>query len=111
MEAGSGFGCSSLRWHCPSCRKSDGGVEEDGRRDVGGPGGCDASGDRRRRRASSARSPSAVDAGTGRTPGTKVATWQNLNPSFPWIMPGWRAWGRNPRKGRDQILQRSVAEP
>ena len=36
---------------------------------------------------------------------------QNLIPSFPWIAPGWRAWGRNPRKGRDQILQRSVAEP
>ena len=42
---------------------------------------------------------------------TKVARWQNLIPSFPWIVPGWRAWGRNPRKGRDQILQRSVAEP
>ena len=41
----------------------------------------------------------------------KVARWQNLVPSFPWIAPGWRAWGRNPRKGRDQILQRSVAEP
>ena len=27
------------------------------------------------------------------------------------IAPGWRAWGRNPRKGRDQISQRSVAEP
>ena len=40
-----------------------------------------------------------------------VARWQNLIPSFPWIAPGWRAWGRNPRKGRDQILQRSVAEP
>ena len=24
---------------------------------------------------------------------------QNLIPSFPWIAPGWRAWGRNPRKG------------
>ena len=24
---------------------------------------------------------------------------------------GWRAWGRNPRKGRDQILLHSVAEP
>ena len=34
-----------------------------------------------------------------------VARWQNLIPSFPWIAPGWRAWGRN------QILQRSVAEP
>ena len=33
----------------------------------------------------------------------KVARWQNLIPSFPWIAPGWRAWGRNPRKGRDQI--------
>ena len=41
----------------------------------------------------------------------KVARWQNLIPSFPWITPGWRAWGRNPRNGRDQILQRSVAEP
>ena len=41
----------------------------------------------------------------------KVARWQNLIPSFPWIAPGCRAWGRNPRKGRDQILQRSVAEP
>ena len=34
----------------------------------------------------------------------KVARWQNLIPSFSWIAPGWRAWGRNPRKGRDQIL-------
>ena len=33
-----------------------------------------------------------------------VARWQNLIPSFPWSAPGWRAWGRNPRKGRDQIL-------
>ena len=41
----------------------------------------------------------------------RVARWQNLIPSFPWIAPGWRAWGHNPRKGRDQILQRSVAEP
>ena len=30
----------------------------------------------------------------------RVARWQNLIPSFPWIAPGWRAWGRNPRKGR-----------
>ena len=22
-----------------------------------------------------------------------VARWQNLIPSFPWIAPGWRAWG------------------
>ena len=44
-------------------------------------------------------------------PPFKVARWQNLIPSFPWIVPGWRAWGRNPRKGRDHILQRSVAEP
>ena len=42
---------------------------------------------------------------------TKVARWQNLIPSFPWIAPGWRAWGRNPRKGRDQMLQCSIAEP
>ena len=41
----------------------------------------------------------------------KVARWQNLIPSFPWILPGRRAWGRNPRKGRDLILQRSIAEP
>ena len=41
----------------------------------------------------------------------RVARWQNLIPSFPWIAPWWRVWGRNPRKGRDQILQRSVAEP
>ena len=40
-----------------------------------------------------------------------VARLQNLIPSFPWIAPGWREWGRNPRKGRDQILQRSIAEP
>ena len=38
-----------------------------------------------------------------------VARWQNLIPSFLWIDPGWRAWRRNPRKGRDQILQRSGA--
>ena len=42
---------------------------------------------------------------------SKVARWQNWISSFPWIAPGWRAWKRNPRKGRDQILQRSVAEP
>ena len=44
---------------------------------------------------------------SGATPGIKVSRWQNLIPSFPWIVPGWRAWGRNPRKGRDQILQHS----
>ena len=38
-------------------------------------------------------------------PVLKVARWQNLIPSFPWIAPGWRVWGRN------QILQPSVAEP
>ena len=36
---------------------------------------------------------------------SKVARWQNLMPSFPWIVLGWRTWGRN------QILQCSVAEP
>ena len=41
----------------------------------------------------------------------KVARWLNLIPSFPWIAPGWRAWGRNPRKERDEFLQCSVAEP
>ena len=34
----------------------------------------------------------------------KVARWQNLIPSFPWIALGWRAWGHNPRKGRDKIV-------
>ena len=34
----------------------------------------------------------------------RYATLQNFIPSFPWIAPGWRAWGRNPRKGRHQIL-------
>ena len=24
---------------------------------------------------------------------TMVTRWQNLIPSFPWIAPGWRAWG------------------
>ena len=41
----------------------------------------------------------------------KVARWQNLIPSFPWICARVEGWGRTPRKGRDQILQRSVAEP
>ena len=26
-------------------------------------------------------------------PAPKVARWQNLIPSFPWIAPGWRACG------------------
>ena len=38
--------------------------------------------------------------GRGRGVRGKVARWQNLIPSFPWIAPGRRAWGRNPRKGR-----------
>ena len=45
-----------------------------------------------------------------RPPSIKVARWQYLIPSFPWIAPGWRVWGRNPSKRRDHILQRSVAE-
>ena len=49
--------------------------------------------------------------GRGEEEGDKVASWQNFIPSFPWTTPGWRARGRNPRKGRDQILQGSVAEP
>ena len=32
-----------------------------------------------------------------------------FDPFLSWIAPGWRAWGRNPRKGRDHILQRSGA--
>ena len=39
------------------------------------------------------------------------ATLQNLIPSFPWNAPPRPPPWRNPRKGRDQILQRSVAEP
>ena len=31
-------------------------------------------------------------------------TLQNLIPSFPWTAPGWRAWVRYPRLGRDQIF-------
>ena len=44
---------------------------------------------------------------------TSVARWQNLIPTLPRIAPGWRAGVevRKPRKGRDQILQRSIAEP
>ena len=42
---------------------------------------------------------------------TKVARWQNLIPSFPWIALGWRMWGHKPSKGKDQILQRSIGEP
>ena len=26
-----------------------------------------------------------------------LCTLQNVIPSFPWIVPGWRAWRRNPR--------------
>ena len=39
-----------------------------------------------------------------------VARWQNLIPSSPWIAPG-PGWRCNPRKGRVQILQHSIAEP
>ena len=39
------------------------------------------------------------------------ATLQNLIPSFPWIAPPHPPPWRNPRKGRNKILQRSVAEP
>ena len=28
----------------------------------------------------------------------KVAIWQNLIPSFPWIVPGWRAGSAIPRQ-------------
>ena len=41
----------------------------------------------------------------------RYATLQNLIPSCPWIAPPRPPPWRNPRKGRDQILQRSVAEP
>ena len=49
--------------------------------------------------------PAAATLGVADAAGGKVARWQNLIPSFPRIAPGWRAWGRNIRKGRDQILQ------
>ena len=51
---------------------------------------------------------SRVDDDEAARPAGTVARWQNLIPSFPGIAPGWRAWGRNPNKGRDQILKRSV---
>ena len=41
----------------------------------------------------------------------RYATLQNLIPSFPWIAPPRPPPWRNPRKGGDQILQRSVVEP
>ena len=34
----------------------------------------------------------------------RFAALQNFIPSLTWIVPGWRALGCNPRKGRDQIL-------
>ena len=37
----------------------------------------------------------------------KVARWQNLIPSFPWIAPGWRAWGTI--QGKEGIKFCSVA--
>ena len=41
----------------------------------------------------------------------KVTRWQNLIPSFPWIAPGWRAWGAQfkERKGSNLAAQRSGA--
>ena len=38
----------------------------------------------------------------------KVARWQNLIPSFPWIAPGWRAWG-GAIQGKEGIKFCSVA--
>ena len=40
-------------------------------------------------------------------PGDGVARWQNLIPSFPWIAPGWRAWGAI--QGKEGIKFCSVA--
>ena len=40
----------------------------------------------------------------------RYALLQNLIPSFPWIGPGWTAKGRNQKKARDHIWQRSIAE-
>ena len=42
-------------------------------------------------------------------PGASVARWQNLIPSFPWIAPGWRAWGRNPNFAIWQHLMSCVS--
>ena len=39
--------------------------------------------------------------------GDKVARWQNLIPSFPWITPGWRVWGAI--QGKEGIKFCSVA--
>ena len=36
-----------------------------------------------------------------------VARWQNLIPFFPWIAPGWRAWGAN--QGKEGIKFCSLA--
>ena len=76
-----------------------------------GPGCKDDTGIMRLRRRQIALASAKMGCGFGYALGCKVARWQNLIPSFPRIVPGWRAWGRNPRKGRDQIFQRSVAEP
>ena len=40
----------------------------------------------------------------GRNPRLRHAALQNLIPSFPWIAPPRPSLWRNPRKGRDQIL-------
>ena len=39
----------------------------------------------------------------------RYATLQNLIPSFAWIAPGWRAWGRNPRKGSNFAIWQHCA--
>ena len=45
--------------------------------------------------------------GDGFDPVAEVARWQNLIPSFPWIAPGWRAWGAI--QGKEGIKFCSVA--
>ena len=43
----------------------------------------------------------------------KVARWQNLISSFPWIAPGWRAWGAilpSGNLGYGRVLRAAAAE-
>ena len=53
------------------------------------------------------RRPPGQQPGGLREQGAKVARWQNLIPSFPWIAPGWRAWGAI--QGKEGIKFCSVA--
>ena len=41
----------------------------------------------------------------------RVARWQNLIPSFPWIAPGWRAGPGSAIQGMERIQFCSVVKP